>query len=59
MLVAEVHQRVYPSLHIFLLLTHISVLQGYMYLTDSYLCFFAHLPAKEVRCCPHRNDVAN
>ncbi|KAI0662529.1 hypothetical protein C8Q70DRAFT_909134 [Cubamyces menziesii] len=23
------------------------LLQGYMYLTDAYICFFAHLPAKE------------
>ncbi|KAH9890995.1 hypothetical protein C8Q73DRAFT_105774 [Cubamyces lactineus] len=23
------------------------LLQGYMYLTDTYICFFAHLPAKE------------
>ncbi|CCM01613.1 uncharacterized protein FIBRA_03674 [Fibroporia radiculosa] len=23
------------------------LLQGYMYLTDSYLCFFAHMPSKE------------
>lgn len=25
-----------------------SVLQGYMYLTNSYLCFFAHMPSREV-----------
>lgn len=25
------------------------VLQGYMYLTNSYLCFFAHMPTREVR----------
>lgn len=25
-----------------------AVLQGYIYLTDSYLCFFAHMPSKEV-----------
>src|SRR5882762_2210456 len=31
--------------HCFLL-----VLQGYMYLTNSHLCFFAHMPAREV-CC--------
>lgn len=24
------------------------VLQGYMYLTNSYLCFFAHMPSREV-----------
>lgn len=26
-----------------------AVLQGYMYLTDAYLCFFAHMPSREVR----------
>lgn len=24
------------------------VLQGYMYLTNTYLCFFAHMPSREV-----------
>jgi hypothetical protein len=27
----------------------VTVLQGFMYLTNSYLCFFAHIPTKEVR----------
>ena len=30
------------------------VLQGYMYLTDAYICFFAHLPAKEVSARRYR-----
>jgi sterol 3beta-glucosyltransferase len=29
-----------------------SVLQGYMYLTNSYLCFFAHMPTREVGNLP-------
>ena len=27
---------------------YVIVLQGYMYLTNSYLCFFAHMPSREV-----------
>lgn len=27
------------------------LLQGYMYLTTAHLCFFAHMPAREVSCC--------
>lgn len=26
----------------------ILVLQGYLYLTNAHLCFFAHIPAREV-----------
>lgn len=38
-------------------LSDIPVLQGYMYLTDSYLCFFAHMPAKEVCTVGYRCNV--
>ena len=37
-----------------------SVLQGYMYLTNSYLCFFAHMPAREVlhtRHCRYSAEI--
>jgi len=33
-----------------------AVLQGYMYLTNSHLCFFAHMPSREVCIC---NPLAN
>lgn len=29
------------------------VLQGFMYLTNSYVCFFAHMPSREVRATSH------
>lgn len=29
------------------------VLQGYLYLTNAHLCFFAHIPSKEVTLCFH------
>jgi sterol 3beta-glucosyltransferase len=32
------------------------VLQGYMYLTNSYLCFFAHMPSREVSIFPTNRD---
>ena len=39
---------------------YVPVLQGYIYLTNSYLCFFAHMPSREVSftriACQPRNN---
>ncbi|KAJ6574687.1 glycosyltransferase family 1 protein [Mycena capillaripes] len=40
-------EEVWAEMPCWLLRSWPSVLQGYMYLTNSYLCFFAHMPTRE------------